>query len=166
MLPYSSTELAANRHGKMTTSQQQQLGEQLGMAQRGINDEITQFSVVLVAVIGITFVAGISGGMSMVILAGMVVAYGIFKYFDTGILRKLAADVESGKVLALQGSVRLKTRQFMGQATYRLEVPSMRYRTQIEQRLYRALKEGHTYRLYVADLSGALLSMEPWSEDH
>ncbi len=165
MLPYNTTELDANRRGEMTTTQQQRLQEQLLLGQRSVSNDITQFGFVLGVIIIVGYVTRIPTAITIPLLIVAVLAFGIFKYLETGLLRRLAADVESGRVGQIEGTVRLTARQRGSHATYRLEVPAWRYRTQIEARLYQALADGRTYRLYIAESSGTLLSMELWRDD-
>lgn len=164
MLPYSIAELEANRAGRMTATQQERLREQLLMGQRGVGEDITQFGFVLVVVIVLLYIANIPTMITMSLLAAAVLAFGVFKYLETGMLRRVAADVESGRVGQIEGVVKLSARRRGPTAIYRLAIPSRRYRTQIEERVYRTLREGRTYRLYVAEVSGLLLSLEQWQD--
>lgn len=163
MLLYSTTELVANRGGKMTLMQQERLREQLLNGQRNVADDVTHFGFVLGGLIVVSYIAGLSTMLTMTLLATAILAFGLFKYLETGMLRRLADDVEHGMVGHIHGVVRLQQQQRGNTTIYRLEMPTHRYRTRIEARVYRTLHDGMTYRLYIAASSGTLLSLEPWT---
>jgi len=147
-----------NRRGQMSNSQREQLRQQLQQSQHRISEDITQFGFVLGAIIILTYIARVPTFLTMSLLTGTVLAYGLFKYLETGMLRRIADDVESGRVRYIEGIIQLKAQR----ANYRLSVRAQRYRTRIEERLYRQLRHGGYYRLYLAERSGLLLSLEAW----
>ena len=156
-LPFTPAEIETNRNGHLTGQQLADLETQLLEARQQAGDEVTQFAVVMLAIVTISFLTGLPSSWTMRLLVLAVSMFAVYEYLNSAQLRRLAADVERQQVQQLDGRVQLIERP---NDRFLLTMPSANYRIYINERLFRSMQNNHTYRLYVADFSGALLSME------